>query len=215
MEGEEHYSPAEAARILRLTPHRVRQMLNAGDLEGEQESGEKGRRWRIPKRAVHALLEERPAHRRRVVRRGAGFMASSGGAAGPSERELELEEELKTLNREMGRLEGRLELTELTESTLRAERERLLEDLEREKRRAEIESEKAGELEERLQLSARAESSLRVERARLSGDLEQEKERAADLEQELLRAQQDAHRLAADLEARRRRGFWSRLFRSR
>jgi hypothetical protein len=42
LEGEEHYSPAEAARILRLTPHRVRQMLNAGDLEGEQESGEKG-----------------------------------------------------------------------------------------------------------------------------------------------------------------------------
>ena len=42
MEGEEHYSPAEAAKILRLTPHRLRQMLNASDLEGEQESGEKG-----------------------------------------------------------------------------------------------------------------------------------------------------------------------------
>jgi hypothetical protein len=174
MEGEEHYSPAEAARILPLTPHRVRQMLNAGDLEGEQESGEKGGRWGIPRRAVHALLEERPAHRRRVARRRAGSTANSGEVAGPSERELELEEELKTLNREM----GRLELTELTESTLRAERERLLEDLEREKRRAESEGERAGQLEERLELSARAESSLRVERGRLSGDLAQEKERA-------------------------------------
>jgi excisionase family DNA binding protein len=215
MEGEEYYSPAEAARILRLTPHRIRQMLNAGDLEGEQESGAKGGRWRIPKRAVHALLEERPPHRRRVVRRGAIPTAISGEAVGPSERELELEEEIKTLNREMGRLEGRLELTEMAESTLRAERERLLEDLEREKRRAEIESQRAGQLEERFELSARAESSLRVERSRLSGDLAQEKERAEELEQELLRAQQDARRLATDLEARRRRGFWSRLFRSR
>jgi hypothetical protein len=112
-------------------------------------------------------------------------------------------------------LEGRLELTELAESTLRAERERLLEDLEREKRRAESESQRAGQLEERFELSARAESSLRVERARLSGDLAQEKERADQLEQELLRAQHDAQRLAADLEARRRRGFWSKLFRRR
>lgn len=215
MEGEEHYSPAEAARILRLTPHRIRQMLNAGDLEGEQESGAKGGRWKIPKRAVHALLEERPAHRRRVIRRGATSIAGPGEVAGPSGRELELEEEIKTLNREMGRLEGRLELTELAESTLRAERERLLEDLEREKRRAESEGQRAGQLEERFELSARAESSLRVERARLSENLAQEKERADELEQELIKAQHDAQRLAADLEARRRRGFWSRLFRRR
>jgi hypothetical protein len=172
----------------------------------------RGGRWRIPKRAVHALLDERPTHRRRVVRRRAGYAAGPGEAAGPSERELELEGELKTLNREMGRLEGRPELTELAESTLRAERERLLEDLEREKRRAE--SERAGELEERLELSSRAESSLLVERGRLSGDLAQERERADQLEEQLLRAQHDAERLAADLHAhqQRRRGFWSRLF---
>jgi hypothetical protein len=109
----------------------------------------------------------------------------------------------------------RLELTELAESTLRAERERLIEDLEREKRRAESESERAGELEERLELSTRAESSLRVERGRLSGDLAQERERADQLEEQLLRAQHETQRLAADLDARRRRGFWSRLFRRR
>ena len=149
-----------------------------------------------------------------MVRRRAGYAAGPGEAAGPSERELELEGELKTLNREMGRLEGRLELTELAESTLRAERERLLEDLEREKRRAESKSERAGELEERLELSSRAESSLRVDRGRLSGDLAQERERADQLEEQLLRAQHDAERLAADLHAhqQRRRGFWSRLF---
>lgn len=37
------------------------------------------------------------------------------------------------MERERGRLEGRLELTELTESTMRAERERFLEDLQRER----------------------------------------------------------------------------------
>jgi chromosome segregation ATPase len=129
--------------------------------------------------------------------------------AGPSERELDLEEEIQMLNRD-------LELTELAESTLRAERERLLEDLDREKRRAESESERAGQLEELLELSARAESSLRVERGRLSGDLAQERERADQLEEQLLRAQHNAERLAADLHAqRRRRGFWSRLSRRR
>jgi hypothetical protein len=119
LEGEEHYSPDEAVRILHLTPHRVRQVLNAGDLEGEQESGEKGAVGRYRNTPSHALLEERPAHRRRVVRRGAGSRASSREMTGPSERGLDLEEEIKTLNREMGRLEGRLELTELAESTLR------------------------------------------------------------------------------------------------
>jgi hypothetical protein len=40
------------------------------------------------------------------------------------------------LQRQLGRLEGRLELTERTESTMRQERERLLEDLEREREAA-------------------------------------------------------------------------------
>ena len=107
-----------------------------------------------------------------MVRRRAGYAAGPGEAAGPSEREPELEGELKMLNREMGRLE------------------------------------------ERLELSSRAESSLRVDRGRLSGDLAQERERADQLEEQLLRAQHDAERLAADLHAhqQRRRGFWSRLF---
>ena len=31
---EEHYTADEAARILKLTPGRIRQMLRAGELEG-------------------------------------------------------------------------------------------------------------------------------------------------------------------------------------
>lgn len=59
------------------------------------------------------------------------------------------------LERERGRLEGRLELTEQTESTIREERDRLLAELEAE--RAELEAEKAERqrLAERLDVERR------------------------------------------------------------
>jgi excisionase family DNA binding protein len=52
-EGPETSTVDEAARTLKLTPGRVRQMLRAGELEGVtvEESG--GRGWKIPMHAVH------------------------------------------------------------------------------------------------------------------------------------------------------------------
>lgn len=44
---------------------------------------------------------------------------------------------VEDLQRQLGRLEGRLELTERTESTMQQERERLVADLDRERERAE------------------------------------------------------------------------------
>ncbi len=58
------------------------------------------------------------------------------------------------MERELGRLEGRLELTERAESTIREERDRLLEERERERERAE---------------------RLEEERERLRGELEAER----------------------------------------
>ena len=54
---EDTYTPAEAAKILRLSKRRVIQLIPEGDLEGEKE--EDGR-WRIPQRAVHDRLGDRP-----------------------------------------------------------------------------------------------------------------------------------------------------------
>jgi excisionase family DNA binding protein len=58
---ESFYTVDEAARILKLTPGRIRPMLRAGELEGippgEAESG--GRGWKIPMHAVHD--RDRPA----------------------------------------------------------------------------------------------------------------------------------------------------------
>ena len=48
------YTPTEAALILRVTPTRVRQLLQDGELEGERD--EAGH-WLIPARTVHERLE--------------------------------------------------------------------------------------------------------------------------------------------------------------
>lgn len=46
MEAEDTYTPPEATRILRLSRRRVTQMLQAGDLEGTQDTSG---RWHIPR----------------------------------------------------------------------------------------------------------------------------------------------------------------------
>jgi excisionase family DNA binding protein len=129
VEGKDFYSVEEAAKVLKLTPGRVRQMLRAGELEGVPPAesagrGWTGRGWKIPMHAVHD--RERPARVERPQR-----------AAEASERLAELEAEVRDLRYRLGLSEGRLELTQKTESTLREERGRLLEDLDRERERAE------------------------------------------------------------------------------
>jgi hypothetical protein len=48
------YTPTQAAHILRLTPTRVRQLLQSGELEGERDDAG---HWSIPARVVHTRLE--------------------------------------------------------------------------------------------------------------------------------------------------------------
>ncbi len=121
---EDTYTPAEAAKILRLSKRRIIQLITEGDLEGEKD--EDGR-WRIPQRAVHDRLGERPP-------RSSGAGGSSAGGTGGDgvadpERVRDLETEISDLNYRLGRAEARAELTELSESTVR-------EQLERERERA-------------------------------------------------------------------------------
>jgi excisionase family DNA binding protein len=112
---EDYYTTGEAARILKVTEARVRQMLGAGELEGQRD--ELSERWRIPQHAVHARLEKRRPRE----------------APTSAVDAREWIERVEALQRELGRLEGRLELTEKAESSMREERERLLADLERER----------------------------------------------------------------------------------
>jgi len=119
---EDTYTPAEAAKILRLTKRRVIQLITEGDVEGDKDET---RRWRIPQRAVHDRLGDRPP---RSIG-GSGGAGGAGGDVGASERVRELETEISDLHYRLGRAEAQVELTEVAESTLR-------EQLERERERA-------------------------------------------------------------------------------
>jgi len=160
-EEDDHYTVDEAAQILELSPACVRQMLRAGELEGERREerieGVLGP-WKIPQHAVHALEEEHPgvlrAKRRNADEANLTSMTQlppeqttedtlpeeasleEVSADTPSEAsELlsesvrEVREKAEALQKELGLLEGRLELMEISESALR-------ESLQREKERA-------------------------------------------------------------------------------
>jgi excisionase family DNA binding protein len=107
---EDTYTTGEAARILRVTESRVRQMLKTGELEGTRDLNE---RWRIPQHAVHTRLDRRGPRESR---------APAADVEGLIDR-------VATLERELGRVEVRAELTEVAESTAR-------EQLDRERERA-------------------------------------------------------------------------------
>ena len=139
MEGEgarDVYKPSEAERILArtgkpITERRIRQMLQSGELEGyRDESG----RWHVLQVEIHRLRDERPRETERPP--------------GTPESGAELLEVVRALEREVGRLEGRLELTETTESTLR-------EQLDRERERADRLEEEHRRLVERLEVEQR------------------------------------------------------------
>ena len=120
---EDTYTSGQASRILKVTDRGVRKMIDRGELEAHQD--ERGRHL-IPQRAVHAMLEERQAA-------GVGEISTEEASSRSAEEARELRERVEALQRELGRLEGRLELTERTESTMREERERLEQLLEEER----------------------------------------------------------------------------------
>jgi len=127
--GEDFYTVDEAARILKLTPGRVRQMLRASELEGVP-PGEAGRGWKIPMHAVHD--RDRP-----------GRIERPPGSPEYPERLSDLEAEVRDLRYQLGVSRGRIELTEKAESTLR-------DALERERERANAERVRAEKLQAEL-----------------------------------------------------------------
>ncbi len=153
--NDDKYGVDEAARLLGLSPARVRQMLRSGELEGERREerieGVLGP-WRIPAQAVRAFQERRAAREATAdtVAGASQAPAVEVTAVTPSEAsELlsegvrQLREKVEDLLRELGRLESRLEAAEIQETTLR-------ESLERESERAERERERADGLQAEL-----------------------------------------------------------------
>src|SRR5215216_3499422 len=132
MEERDTYSASEAAKILKLSTRRVRQLAETEEIEGTRDA--EGN-WRLDKASVHTFRDGR---------------RSSKPREGPSSRSKRREpwDRVTELERELGRLEGemraRAELTATTESTLR-------ESLERERERADRLEERAEQLREELE----------------------------------------------------------------
>ena len=148
-EGAETYTVEEAARVLKRTPGRIRQMLRSGELSGDHEDGDERKPWRVHKWSAHALRdrlqEDRPARDRGTISRSPQEPRESHESAS------ELFRAVQDLQRELGRVEGRLEITETAESTLRADLERERQRAEEERARAEAERERAEELRRELE----------------------------------------------------------------
>jgi len=132
MEERETYSASEAAKVLKLSTRRVRQLAETEEIEGTRDA--EGN-WRLDKASVHTFRDDRRSSRPRESPSGRSKRRE------PWDRVTELE-------RELGRLEGemraRAELTAITESTLR-------ESLERERERADRLEERAEKLRGELE----------------------------------------------------------------
>jgi excisionase family DNA binding protein len=186
---QEYYTVSEAAKVLDISERRVRQIAQDGKVEGVRSA----EGWKLFRYSVHDFRDRKEAQNPvRAVR----------GGREPSSEAREWIERVTALERELGRLEGRLELTERAESSMREERERLLEDLARERERATQEQEKAEETQRDAEQFIREREEAQEEARRL----QEERDRL------LAEAAEEARVLREELEAERSKGFWRRLF---
>ena len=118
-----------------VSDERVRQLIEAGEIEGEKRGG----RWHVFKVSVHEALSERGSPRRK--RSPESFEDAAREAA-------ELQARVEDLSYRLGRSEARAELTERAESTIK-------EQLQRERGRADRMEEEARQLREQIEASRR------------------------------------------------------------
>jgi excisionase family DNA binding protein len=163
MARREFYTLTEAARVLEVPQRRLLEMIETGELEGEQDP--QSSRWKIPKHAVDELAPADPS-------------PESPDEELPeqsTEMFQELVDELGNLQREVGRLRHRLDRARRAE---KEERELLLGELEQERER-------------RRQEREQAENTLQAERDRLLADQRRERERADELQNEANRLREE------------------------
>ena len=133
MPTRDYYTLAEAAQVLEIPQRRILEMLDTGEIEGEQDP--LSSRWNIPKHAVDGLLPAGPS--------------PEGTAEGLPEQSAgmiqEVMEDLGDLHREVGRLRNRLNLARRAEEE---ERKVLVTELEQERELHRQERQRADKLQE-------------------------------------------------------------------
>ena len=158
----------QAARALNVMPRQVRNYIAAGDLEGRKEGNGVTERWLVSISSVEALRQKRHSEDKlpRQYRDVSGDAEDTGQSVGnTAELIRELAARLEDAQYELGRAESRLELTSQAESTL-------LEDLARERKRAEAERERAERLEAELREAQKQPTELREAPETVSEDTE-------------------------------------------
>jgi hypothetical protein len=133
MPSRDFYTLAEAARVLEMPQRRLLEMLEIGEIEGEQDP--QSSRWQISKHAVDELVSASPSPEGPTEE----FPERS------TEMIQELVDELGNLHREVGHLRNRLNVARRTEKD---ERELLLAELEQEREKYHQERERADKLQE-------------------------------------------------------------------
>jgi predicted RNase H-like nuclease (RuvC/YqgF family) len=149
-------------------PRQVRNYIAAGDLEGRKEGNGVTERWLVSISSVEALRQKRHSEDKlpRQYRDVSGDAEDTGQSVGnTAELIRELAARLEDAQYELGRAESRLELTSQAESTL-------LEDLARERKRAEAERERAERLEAELREAQKQPTELREAPETVSEDTE-------------------------------------------
>lgn len=133
MPTRDFYTLAEAARVLEIPQRRLLEMLEAGEIEGEQDPNSS--RWQVSKHAVDELVSPAPSPED----------SAEGFPDRTAEMIQELIGELGALQSEVGRLRNRLNLARRTD---KEERGLLLAELEREREQYRKERERADRLQE-------------------------------------------------------------------
>jgi hypothetical protein len=183
----------DAAAALGVSPRTIRDYIRSGGLEAKSEGAGVLKRWLVSNGGVQAMLEKRrsveeiPDDRRESP---AGPSPAADGAADDAEPMVPA---LQNLQYRLGYAEARLELTEQAAITLQAELDRLLEDLKRERKRADTERERFEES--------------RYVADRLQGQEFEARQKAERRERERDRAREEGRRLREELEAERGKGF--------
>ena len=163
MARREFYTLTEAARVLEMPQRRLLEMLETGEVEGEQDPHSS--RWKLPKHAVDELVPAGPSPE--------GLTEELPEQSTTITQDLV--DEVGNLQREVGRLRHRLDLARRAE---KEERDLLLAELEQER-------------ESRRQEREQAESTSRTERDRLLEDQRWERERADKLQEEVIRLREE------------------------
>ena len=147
MDRESTYTVPDAAKILGISQTRVRQLARAGEIEAENINGV----WQVAKHSLHSFRESYEPKGK-----------AKDSETLPIEQRQALER-IESLQRELGRFEGRLELEEVARSTIEAQ-------LQRERERADQErTERMQAQEEARKLRAELEEAQKPWYKRLFG----------------------------------------------